>query len=53
MASPGAYATASIAHQVIGARKPQLHDKAVVFEEEIKHPLSKILTVNIAPLEMM
>jgi hypothetical protein len=33
MALSGAYAPANIALRVIGARKPPLHDKAVVLEE--------------------
>jgi hypothetical protein len=31
---PGAYAAASIVLLATGARKPPLHDKAVVLEEE-------------------
>jgi hypothetical protein len=36
MALPESYAPASIALRVIGGRKPPLHNKAVVREEEIK-----------------
>jgi hypothetical protein len=39
MALPGAYAPASIALRVTGARKPPLHDKAVVLKEEISNYL--------------
>jgi hypothetical protein len=34
VALPGAYAPASIALRVIGARRPPLHDKEVVLKEE-------------------
>jgi hypothetical protein len=33
VALPGAYAPANINFWVIGARKPPIHDKAVVFEK--------------------
>jgi hypothetical protein len=39
---PGAYAPASIAFRVIGARKPPLHDKAIVLEEDKTYHLTWI-----------
>jgi hypothetical protein len=34
VALPGAYTPASITFRVIGARRPPLHDKVVVLEED-------------------
>jgi hypothetical protein len=41
MALPGAYAPASIALRVIGARKSPLHVRAVVLESATKVSMSK------------
>jgi hypothetical protein len=51
VALPGAYAPASIALRVIGARKPPLHDKAVVLEEQltdylVNFPIQKIAWIS-------
>jgi hypothetical protein len=40
----GAYATASIALRIIGARKSPLPDKMAVLEEEMGYYLSKKIT---------